>query len=41
MLWRDLMMCLLTGIDQHGRKEVASLATTGMKELRRYVMSSK
>ena len=32
MLWRDLMMCLLTGIDQHGRKEVASLATTGMKE---------
>ena len=32
MLWRDLTMCPLIAIDRHSRKEVASLATTGMKE---------
>lgn len=32
MLWRDLTMCLLIAIGRHGRKEVASLATTGIKE---------
>ena len=32
MLWRDLTMCPLIAIDRHSRKEVASLATTGIKE---------
>ena len=32
MLWRNLTKCLLIAIDRHSRKEVASLATTGMKE---------
>ena len=32
MLWRDLTMCLLIAIDRRSRKEVASLATTGIKE---------
>ncbi|HXC66330.1 MAG TPA: hypothetical protein VN638_02860 [Nitrospiraceae bacterium] len=32
MLWRDRTMCLLIDINRRSRKEVASLATTGIKE---------
>lgn len=32
MLWRDRTMCLLIAIGRHNRKEVAPLATTGIKE---------